>query len=112
MNPGPRGVCPAVAVNRETNMKLALKILVGVAAVLPQALAAQDTVGIAGQEQACAGEYGMMLDVPMSDIRVNGHDTSPAGNTVVFLQTADDAHSANCEVDDYGNVVAIERTRN
>ena len=73
-------------------------------------LAAQQTVGIEGQDQACAGEFSMMLDVPMSSIRVNGHDESAAGNTVVFLQTSDDAHSANCEVDDYGNVVEMTKT--
>ena len=71
---------------------------------------AQQTVGIEGQDQACAGEFSMMIDVPMSDIRVNGHDESPAGNTVVFLQTADDTHSANCEADDYGTVIEMLRT--
>ena len=71
---------------------------------------AQQPVGIAGQEQACAGEFSMMFDVEMSSVRVNGHDESPAGNTVIFLQTADGAHQANCEVDDFGNVVEMVRT--
>ncbi len=72
--------------------------------------AAQQTVGIEGQEQACAGEFAMMVDAPRSSVRVNGHDESAAGNTVVFLQTADDAHQANCEVDDYGNVIEVVKT--
>lgn len=90
-------------------MNRTLTILAGLA-VLPQGLVVQDAIGIAGQEQARAGAFAMMLDVPMSAVRVNGHDTSPAGNTVIFLQTADDAHSANCEVDDTGEVVEIVRT--
>ncbi len=71
---------------------------------------AQQPVGIAGQEQACAGEFSMMFHAEMSSVRVNGHDESPTGNTVVFLQTADGTHQANCEVDDFGNVVEMVRT--
>ncbi|MBF9058427.1 hypothetical protein HKCCSP123_04455 [Rhodobacterales bacterium HKCCSP123] len=71
---------------------------------------AQQPVGIVGQEQACAGEFSMMFDAEMSSVRVNGHDESPAGNTVIFLQTADGAYQANCEVDDFGNVVEMVRT--
>lgn len=93
-------------------MKVNWVTVATVVAFSPQVSAAQNTVGIEGQEQACAGEYGMMLDVPMSAIRVNGHDESPAGNTVIFLQTSDDVHSANCEVDDAGNVIEIVRTQN
>lgn len=92
------------------NVKMSL-VFCSTAILLAQASVAQETVGIEGQDQACAGEYSMMLDVQMSEVRVNGHDESPAGNTVVMMQTADDAHSANCEVDDYGNVIAVERTR-
>ena len=61
-------------------------------------------IGVIGQEQACAGAFADRLGVPMSAIRVNGRDTSPNGNTVVFLQSADLTARANCEVDDYGNV--------
>lgn len=53
----------------------------------------------------------MMPGVEMSQIRVNGFDEARAGNTVIVLQTADDRHAANCEVDDHGTVVAIERIR-
>ncbi len=67
-------------------------------------------VGVGGQEQACAGAWADQLGVPMSSIRVNGRDTSPAGNTVVFLQTADLVSRANCEVNDFGNVLSIVST--
>lgn len=64
-------------------------------------------IGVMGQEQACAGQFADMVGTPMSNIRTNGRDTSPAGNTVVFLQTADLGMSAICEIDDFGNVVEL-----
>lgn len=67
-------------------------------------------VGVDGQEQACAGAFAERLGVPMSSIRVNGRDTSPSGNTVVFLQSANLASRANCEVNDYGNVLSLVST--
>ncbi len=51
-----------------------------------------------------------MMNVEMPSVRANGHDESPTGNTVIFLQAADNAYQANCEVDDFGNVAEMVRT--
>ena len=67
-------------------------------------------VGATGQEQACAGAWASQLGVPMSSIRVNGRDTSPSGNSVIFLQSANLVNRANCEVNDYGNVLSLVST--
>ncbi len=68
-------------------------------------------IGAAGQEQVCAAAYADRLGLPMSAIRVNGSDTSPVGNSVYFLQTADRTQSANCEITDNGIIVALTSTR-
>lgn len=67
-------------------------------------------VGFEGQEQVCAAAFADRLGVPMSAIRVNGRDTSVNGNTVIFLQSADLASRANCEVNAYGNVLSLVTT--
>lgn len=85
-------------------------LLVPTVLAAPMAFA-QQTVGYEAQGQACAVGHSMMPGVEMSQIRVNGFDEARAGNTVIVLQTADDRHAANCEVDDHGTVVAIERIR-
>jgi len=88
---------------------LAMPLLAGcveTAGPLPDAV----PVGVEGQEQACAAAFADQLGVPMSAIRVNGRDTSPSGNTVVFLQSADLASRANCEVSDFGNVLSLVST--
>ena len=67
-------------------------------------------VASVGQEQVCAAAWADRLGVPMSAIRANGTDTAPNGNTVVFLQTADLASRATCEVNAVGNVMNIIST--
>ncbi len=88
---------------------LSLPVLAGCVETAGQ-LPDQVPVGVDGQEQACAAAFAERLGVPFSSIRVNGRDTSPAGNTVVFLQTADLVSRANCEVNDFGNVLSIVST--
>lgn len=92
-----------------TTTLLALPVLTGCVETAGQ-LPDRIPVGVDGQEQVCAAAFADQLGTPVSSIRVNGRDTSPSGNTVVFLQSADLAARANCEVNDFGNVLSLVST--
>ena len=88
---------------------LALPLLAGCVETVGQ-LPDRVPVGADGQERVCAAAFADQLGTPISSIRVNGRDTSPSGNTVIFLQSTDLAARANCEVNDFGNVLSLVST--
>ncbi|MBF9058436.1 hypothetical protein HKCCSP123_04500 [Rhodobacterales bacterium HKCCSP123] len=97
---------PILAGCVETAGPLPDRIPVGGISQLPDRV----PVGADGQEQVCAAAFADQRGLPISAIRVNGRDTAPSGNTVVFLQTADLFSRATCEVNDFGNVLSIVST--
>ncbi|MCA0946773.1 hypothetical protein LCM08_17780 [Salipiger pacificus] len=93
-------------------MKIILPLCMGLAGCVETSddlMGTTTPIGADGQDQVCASRLADELDVPMSAIRVNSRDTSPVGNSVVFVQATDDSSSASCEITDGGTIVGFNR---